>query len=142
MIHSAKFGSIERFVGVLTEHYAGAFPAWLVAGAGHRHPDLRRSRTSTWKTSPKLLRAQGIRVEVDDVRRPHAEEDPHRAEAKVPFMMIAGGADEEAGAVSFRYRDATQRNAIPIEQAVAEIVDIDRSARERVADRGHVRAAS
>jgi len=122
MIHSAKFGSIERFIGVLTEHYAGAFPPWLspvqVAGipiSDEQVPYLREVADR--------LRAQGVRVELDESDERMQKKIRSAQKSKVPFMLIAGAADAEAGAVSFRYRDGEQRNGIPIAQAVAEIVD-------------------
>jgi threonyl-tRNA synthetase len=121
MIHAAKFGSIERFIGVLTEHYAGAFPAWLspvqVIGIpvhsdydGYLHDVAAR------------LRKDGIRVEVDDSDDRMQKKIRNAQKAKVPFMLIAGGDDVAAGAVSFRFRDGTQDNGIPIDEAVERIV--------------------
>ena len=128
MIHSAKFGSIERFIGVLTEHYAGAFPVWLspvqvvaIPISGDQVPYLRDVAAR--------LRAEGIRVDVDESDERMQKKIRAAQHAKVPFMMIAGATDAEAGAVSFRYRDGTQRNGLPIEQAIAEVVAI---ARDRV----------
>jgi threonyl-tRNA synthetase len=96
MIHSAKFGSIERFIGVLTEHYAGVFPAWL-APVQAIEPDLSDDRMQ-----------KKIRTAVQQ---------------KVPFMLIAGAQDVANGAVSFRYRDGTQRNGVPVEHALGEMAD-------------------
>ena len=126
MIHSAKFGSIERFIGVLTEHYAGAFPAWLapvqVVGIpvhsdydGYLHDVASR------------LRREGIRVEVDDSDDRMQKKIRNAQKQKVPYMLIAGGEDVEAGAVSFRFRDGTQDNGIPVDEAVARIVEAVRS---------------
>ncbi|MGI8880960.1 MAG: threonine--tRNA ligase [Jatrophihabitans sp.] len=122
MIHSAKFGSIERFIGVLTEHYAGAFPAWLspvqVVGipvTDDQVPYLRQIATT--------LAAAGIRVDVDDSDDRMQKKIRTAQKQKVPFMLIAGASDAEAGAVSFRYRDGEQRNGIPVAQAAEEIVD-------------------
>ena len=121
MIHCAKFGSIERFIGVLTEHYAGAFPAWLapvqVVGIpitsdqdGHLHEVAR------------LLRAQGVRVEVDDSDDRMQKKIRTAQKQKVPFMLLAGAEDEGQGAVSFRYRDGTQENGVPVADAVAKVL--------------------
>jgi threonyl-tRNA synthetase len=120
MIHSAKFGSIERFIGVLTEHYAGAFPAWLspvqvvaipisAVQVGHLHDVAEQ------------LRARGIRVEIDESDDRMQKKIRTAQQAKVPYMVLAGAQDAEAGAVSFRYRDGSQRNGIPIAQAVEEV---------------------
>ncbi|PZS27720.1 MAG: threonine--tRNA ligase, partial [Pseudonocardiales bacterium] len=122
MIHRALFGSIERFIGVLTEHYGGAFPAWLspvqVAGI-----PISDEQVPYLRGVAERLRAQGIRVEVDESTERMQKKIRSAQKSKVPFMLIAGASDAEAGAVSFRYRDGEQRNGIPIEQAVAEIVD-------------------
>src|SRR5699024_7359816 len=121
MIHSAKFGSIERFMGVLTEHYAGAFPAWLapvqvvgvpVADAFVPYLEEIRSR----------LAARGVRVEIDDSTDRMPKKIRTATKQKVPFILIAGGEDREAGAVSFRFRDGTQRNGVPVDEAIAEIL--------------------
>ncbi len=122
MIHSAKFGSIERFIGVLTEHYAGAFPPWLapvqVVGipvAGDYAPYLHEVADR--------LRSAGVRVEVDDSDDRMQKKIRNAQKQKVPFMLIAGGEDVAAGAVSFRYRDGTQKNGVAVEEAVREITD-------------------
>jgi threonyl-tRNA synthetase len=122
MIHRALFGSIERFIGVLTEHYAGAFPAWLSPVQVTAIP-ISAEQVGYLDNVADRLRAQGIRVEVDDSDDRMQKKIRTAQKAKVPFMLIAGSADVEAGAVSFRYRDGEQRNGIPIDQAVAEIVD-------------------
>jgi threonyl-tRNA synthetase len=123
MIHSAKFGSIERFIGVLTEHYAGAFPAWLSPVQVIAIP-VSQEQNDYLERVADQLRAQGIRVEVDSSDDRMQKKIRTAQKQKVPFMVIAGSADEEAEAVSFRYRDATQRNGIPIDQAVAEVADV------------------
>ncbi|CAN5823173.1 threonine--tRNA ligase [soil metagenome] len=121
MIHSAKFGSIERFMGVLVEHYAGAFPPWLspvqvvgipVAEAFEDH--LHEVAT--------VLRGHGIRVEVDTSDDRFPKKIRTAQKSKVPFMLIAGEDDRSAGAVSFRYRDGSQKNGVPVPDAVAKIV--------------------
>jgi len=121
MIHSAKFGSIERFIGVLTEHYAGAFPAWLapvqVVGIPV-HADFDGYLLDV----AKRLRAEGIRVEVDTSDDRMQKKIRNAQKQKVPFMLIAGADDIAAGAVSFRFRDGTQDNGIPVDQAVERIV--------------------
>ncbi|MGH8961881.1 MAG: threonine--tRNA ligase [Jatrophihabitantaceae bacterium] len=122
MIHSAKFGSIERFIGVLTEHYAGAFPAWLSPVQVIAIPISAEQNDYLAEVADRL-RTLGIRVEVDTSDDRMQKKIRTAQKAKVPFMLIAGAQDVEAGAVSFRYRDATQRNGIAIEQAIAEIVE-------------------
>jgi threonyl-tRNA synthetase len=122
MIHSAKFGSIERFIGVLTEHYAGAFPAWLSPVQVIGIP-VSEVQVEYLNRVADLLRAKGIRVEVDDSDDRMQKKIRTAQKAKVPFMLIAGASDSEADAVSFRYRDGSQRNGIPVEQAAAEIAE-------------------
>jgi threonyl-tRNA synthetase len=122
MVHSAKFGSIERFVGVLTEHYAGAFPTWLSPVQAIGIP-VSEEQISYLDGVAERLRARGLRVEVDSSDERMQKKIRTAQQQKVPFMLIAGGTDAEAGAVSFRYRDGTQRNGIPVEQAIDEIAD-------------------
>ncbi len=123
MIHSAKFGSIERFIGVLTEHYAGAFPAWLspVQAVGIPVTD---EQIGYLHDVGRQLAARGLRYEVDDSDDRMQKKIRTAQRQKVPFMLIAGATDAEAGAVSFRYRDSSQRNGIPVAQAVDEIADV------------------
>jgi threonyl-tRNA synthetase len=122
MIHSAKFGSIERFIGVLTEHYAGAFPAWLAPVQAVLIP-VTEDQVDYLYDVAKQLRRRGLRVEVDDSDDRMQKKIRTAQRQKVPFMVIAGAADAEVGAVSFRYRDGTQRNAIPVAQAADEFAD-------------------
>jgi threonyl-tRNA synthetase len=122
MIHRALFGSIERFVGVLTEHYAGAFPPWLAPVQVVGIPVAADYNDYLGEVAERL-RGQGIRVEVDTSDDRMQKKIRTAQKAKVPFMLIAGGEDAAAGAVSFRYRDGTQRNGVPVDQAVADIVD-------------------
>jgi threonyl-tRNA synthetase len=121
MLHRALFGSIERFFAVLLEHYAGAFPAWLapvqVVGIpvhadydGYLHDVAAR------------LRAAGVRVEVDTSDDRMQKKIRNAQKAKVPFMLIAGEEDIAKSAVSFRYRDGTQENGVPVAEAVAKVV--------------------
>jgi threonyl-tRNA synthetase len=123
MIHSAKFGSIERFIGVLTEHYAGAFPAWLSPVQVVGIP-ISDDQVAYLREVAGQLRGRGIRVEVDNSDDRMQKKIRSAQKQKVPFMLIAGSTDVEAGAVSFRYRDGSQRNGIPIAQAIDEIVDV------------------
>jgi threonyl-tRNA synthetase len=122
MIHSAKFGSIERFMGVLTEHYAGAFPPWLAPVQVEAIPIAERHRDYLEKVAARL-RERGIRVEVDESDDRMQKKIRNAQLQKVPFMVIAGDRDVEEGAVSFRYRDGHQDNGVPIDEAVARVVD-------------------
>src|SRR5207344_3342147 len=109
MIHSAKFGSIERFIGVLVEHYAGAFPPWLAPVQVVAIPIAERHDEYLTELATKLTK-QGIRIEVDRSDDRMQKKIRNAQLQKVPFMMIAGDQDLEAGAVSFRYRDGHQDN--------------------------------
>jgi threonyl-tRNA synthetase len=122
MIHSAKFGSIERFIGVLTEHYAGAFPAWLSPVQVIGIP-ISEEQVDYLNGVADRLRARGIRVEIDDSSERMQKKIRNAQKQKVPFMLIAGATDADAGAVSFRYRDGEQRNGISIDMAIDEIVE-------------------
>ncbi|MGY1838566.1 MULTISPECIES: threonine--tRNA ligase [unclassified Modestobacter] len=121
MIHSAKFGSIERFFGVLTEHYAGAFPAWLAPVQVVGIP-ITDEQVPYLTDVARQLRAHGIRVEIDDSDDRMQKKIRTASKQKVPFVLIAGATDAEAGAVSFRYRDGSQRNAVPVADAVEQVV--------------------
>ncbi len=123
MIHRALFGSIERFLGVLTEHYAGAFPAWLSPVQVIAIPVTDEQNDYLHDVAARL-RSAGIRVEVDDSSDRMQKKIRTAQKQKVPFMLIAGGTDAESGSVSFRYRDGEQRNGIGLEKAIAEIVDV------------------
>ena len=120
MIHSAKFGSIERFIGVLVEHYAGAFPPWLAPVQVQGIPIAERHADYLWDVA-KRMRSQGLRVEVDDSDDRMQKKIRNAQLQKVPFMVIAGDDDVEAGAVSFRYRDAHQDNGVPIDEAIQRV---------------------
>ena len=117
MIHSAKFGAIERFIGVLTEHYAGAFPAWLAPVQVRLVPVASAFDDYVEEVAAKL-RERGIRVEADLSDDRFGKKIRNAAKEKVPFTLIAGGEDAEAGAVSFRLRDGSQHNGIPVDRAV------------------------
>jgi threonyl-tRNA synthetase len=121
MIHRALFGSVERFIGVLTEHYAGAFPAWLSPVQVIAIP-VSDDQTDYLFLLRDKLRAHRVRVEVDSGSDRMQKKIRTAQQAKVPFMLIAGSQDADRGAVSFRYRDGDQRNGVPVDQAVAEIV--------------------
>jgi threonyl-tRNA synthetase len=122
MIHRALFGSIERFFAVLLEHYAGAFPAWLAPVQVVGIP-ITDGHVDYLTDVAKQLRAAGIRVEVDTSDDRMQKKIRNAQKQKVPFMLIAGDEDVAAGAVSFRYRDGTQKNGVPIAEAIAEVVD-------------------
>ncbi|MEO3820811.1 threonine--tRNA ligase [Plantactinospora sp. B24E8] len=126
MIHRALFGSIERFFGVLTEHYAGAFPAWLAPVQVVGIP-IREEHGAHLAEFVAALRAEGIRAEVDTSDDRMQKKIRTAQQQKIPFMAIAGDADVEAGAVSFRYRDGSQRNGVPLAEAVAHVVEVVRS---------------
>ncbi|RNM13277.1 threonine--tRNA ligase [Nocardioides pocheonensis] len=130
MIHSAKFGSLERFFGVLVEHYAGAFPPWLAPVQVEAIPIAERHNDYLVEVAAKM-RAQGLRVEVDDSDERMQKKIRNAQLQKVPFMMIAGDDDVEAGAVSFRYRDGRQDNGVPVDEAIARVA-------QAVADRVQV----
>ncbi len=120
MIHSAKFGSIERFMGVLIEHYAGAFPAWLSPVQVIAVPVAEAFEPYLAEVVDQL-RERGVRVQFDRSDDRFAKKIRNAAKEKAPFVLIAGGEDAEAGAVSFRFRDGSQRNQVPVAEAVAEI---------------------
>jgi threonyl-tRNA synthetase len=121
MIHRALFGSIERFFAVLLEHYAGAFPAWLAPVQAVGIP-ITDEHVEYLEDVAARLRAEGVRIEVDTSDDRMQKKIRNAQRHKVPFMLIAGDDDVSKGAVSFRYRDGSQKNAVPIEDAVAEIV--------------------
>jgi threonyl-tRNA synthetase len=121
MIHRALFGSIERFFAVLTEHYAGAFPAWLAPVQVLAVP-VADAFDEYLTQVVAQLRAQGIRAEVDRSDDRFGKKIRNAATQKVPFVLIAGGEDAEAGAVSFRFRDGSQENGVPVADAVQRIV--------------------
>ncbi len=122
MIHRALFGSIERFFGVLTEHYAGAFPAWLAPVQVVGIP-VAENFAEHLDGVVEELAAQGIRAEVDRGDDRMQKKIFNHTAQKVPFMLLAGARDVEAGAVSFRFRDGTQVNGVPVADAIATIVD-------------------
>ena len=123
MIHRALFGSIERFMAVHTEHYAGAFPPWLAPVQVVGIP-ITDEQVGYLDEVAVGLRAAGIRVEVDSSDDRMQKKIRNAQKQKVPFMLIAGAQDTAAGAVSFRYRDGTQKNGVPVADAVVEIADV------------------
>ncbi|MEV4199983.1 threonine--tRNA ligase [Micromonospora globbae] len=126
MIHRALFGSIERFFGVLTEHYAGAFPAWLAPVQVVGIP-IRDDHTDYLHGFVAALRAEGIRAQVDAGDDRMQKKIRTAQQQKIPFMVIAGDDDVAAGTVSFRYRDGSQRNGVPIPEAVNHVLDVVKS---------------
>ncbi len=122
MIHRALFGSIERFFGVLTEHYAGAFPAWLSPVQVVGIP-ITADQVEYLQDVEKALRAKGIRAQVDASDDRMQKKIRTHTTQKVPFMLLAGAKDVEAGAVSFRFRDGGQINGVPVAKAVEQIVE-------------------
>jgi threonyl-tRNA synthetase len=121
MIHRALFGSIERFFAVLVEHYGGAFPAWL-APVQVRLVPVAAAFDGYLDEVAASLRAEGIRVEVDKSDDRFGKKIRNASKEKVPFVLIAGGEDVDNGAVSFRFRDGTQENGVPKDDAVSRIV--------------------
>ncbi|MER5782679.1 threonine--tRNA ligase [Streptomyces mobaraensis] len=123
MIHRALFGSIERFFAVLLEHYAGAFPAWLapVQATGIPIGDAHVPYLQEFAAEAKK---KGLRVEVDASSDRMQKKIRNAQKSKVPFMIIAGDEDVANGAVSFRYRDGSQKNGIPKDEALAELLDV------------------
>nr|WP_252373701.1 threonine--tRNA ligase [Pimelobacter sp. 30-1] len=121
MIHSAKFGSIERFLGVLVEHYAGAFPPWLAPVQVVGIPVADTFTDYLYEITDQL-KARGIRVEVDESDDRFQKKIRNAQLQKIPFMLIAGGEDVDKGAVSFRYRDGRQDNGVPIAEAIERVV--------------------
>ncbi len=121
MIHRALFGSIERFFAILLEHYAGAFPAWLAPVQVVGIP-VASDYADYLDDIAARLRAQGVRVDVDHSDERMQKKIRTHTLAKVPFQLIAGGKDAEAGSVSFRFLDGTQENGVPVDDAIARIV--------------------
>jgi threonyl-tRNA synthetase len=120
MIHSAKFGSIERFFGVLLEHYAGAFPAWLAPVQVVGIP-IRSENVGYLERVAERLRAEGLRAEVDDSDDRMQKKILRAQQQKVPFMFVAGPRDVETDAVSIRYRNGIERRGVPVDEAILEV---------------------
>jgi threonyl-tRNA synthetase len=121
MIHRALFGSIERFFAVLLEHYAGAFPPWLAPVQVIGIP-VTEEHVGYLDQVAARLRERGVRVDVDSSDDRMAKKIRNAQKSKVPFMLIAGDEDASVQAVSFRYRDGSQKNQVPIDEAIDEIV--------------------
>jgi threonyl-tRNA synthetase len=121
MIHRALFGSIERFFAILVEHYAGAFPAWLAPVQVVAVPVAEPFEPYLQEVVDQL-RKQGVRAELDTSDDRFGKKIRNASTQKVPFVLIAGGEDQAANAVSFRYRDGRQDNGVPVAEAVERIV--------------------
>ncbi len=128
MIHRALFGSIERFFAVLLEHYAGAFPPWLAPLHATGIP-ISDAHVDYLDGVAAQMRARGLRIDVDSSDDRMQKKIRNAQKQKVPYMLIAGDEDVAAGAVSFRYRDGTQKNGVPIAEAIDEIAQ---AVRDRV----------
>ncbi|HEY8111907.1 MAG TPA: threonine--tRNA ligase [Actinomycetes bacterium] len=120
MIHRALFGSVERFFGILTEHYAGAFPPWLAPVQVVGIP-IADAHVPYLEAVAERARAQGVRMDVDTSADRMQKKIRNAQKQKVPYMLLAGDDDIAADAVSFRYRDGSQRNGVPIDEAISEI---------------------
>ncbi len=121
MIHRALFGSIERFFGVLTEHYAGVFPPWLAPVQVVGIP-IADEFNEYLDEVIKALKAKGVRASLDVSDDRFPKKIRNHTKDKVPFMLIAGGEDRDANAVSFRFRDGSQENGIPVAEAIDRIL--------------------
>jgi threonyl-tRNA synthetase len=122
MVHRALFGSIEGFFAILLEHYAGAFPPWLAPVQVVGIP-ITEAHNDYLIALAQQLRERGVRVEVDTSDERMQKKIRSAQKDKVPYMLIAGDEDVASGAVSFRYRDGTQKNGVPVAEAVEEIVN-------------------
>jgi len=120
MIHRALFGSVERFFGILTEHYAGAFPPWLAPVQVIGIP-IADAHVPYLEAVAERARAEGVRMDVDTSADRMQKKIRNAQKQKVPYMLLAGDDDVAAEAVSFRYRDGSQRNGVPIDEAISEI---------------------
>jgi threonyl-tRNA synthetase len=129
MIHSAKFGSIERFLGVLVEHYAGAFPPWLSPVQVLGVP-VADDYNDYLEAVLDRMREKGIRVEIDGSDDRFPKKIRNASKSKVPFILIAGEEDKSQDAVSFRYRDGSQKNGVPVDEAIAEVIAAVESRRQ------------
>jgi len=130
MIHRALFGSIERFFGVLTEHYSGAFPPWLAPVQVTAIP-VAEAFADYLASVVKEFKATGIRIDLDASDDRMQKKIRNAQMQKVPYMLIAGEEDQQVGKVSIRYRNGDQKNSIAVADAIAEI-------RSAIADRKQV----
>jgi threonyl-tRNA synthetase len=120
MIHRALFGSIERFFGVLTEHYSGAFPPWLAPVQVTAIP-VAEAFADYLASVVREFKAAGIRIDLDASDDRMQKKIRNAQMQKVPYMLIAGEEDQQAGKVSIRYRNGEQKNSIAVADAIAEI---------------------
>src|SRR6185436_13313402 len=116
----------ERFFGVLTEHYAGAFPAWLAPVQVVGIP-IRADHADYLAEVVARLRKEGVRAEVDESDERMQKKIRTAQQQKIPFMALAGDQDVAGSTVSFRYRDGSQRNGVPLDEAIAHVVEVVRS---------------
>ena len=121
MLHRALFGSIERFFGVLTEHYAGAFPPWL-APVQVRAIPVADAFLPYLQDIASRMRKEGIRIDLDSADERMQKKIRNAQLEKIPFMLIAGEEDQKANTVSFRYRNGAQKNGISIDEAITEVL--------------------
>ena len=121
MIHRALFGSVERFFGVLVEHYAGQLPPWLAPVQVVGIPVASEFGDYLDGIAARLRKA-GVRVTVDHSDDRMQKKILNHTKAKVPLQLIAGAQDQAAGSVSFRYRDGSQENGVPVDEAVERIL--------------------
>jgi threonyl-tRNA synthetase len=133
MIHRALLGSIERFFAILLEHYAGAFPVWLSPVQVVGIPVAEQYGDYLQDVVDQLKKA-GVRAEVDHSDDRMQKKIRNHTKAKVPFQLIAGEEDSANGSVSFRFRDGTQLNGIPVADAIQRIT-------QSIADRVQVDTA-
>ena len=122
IIHRAPLGTHERFIGFLLEHYAGKFPTWL-APVQVRAIPVAEAFVPYLDEIVRKMKALGIRAEIDDSDDRMQKKIRNAQTEKIPFMVIAGGEDQDAGAVSFRYRNGEQRNGISVAAAIDEITE-------------------
>ena len=122
MIHRALFGSIERFFGVLTEHYAGAFPVWLSPVQVVGIP-VAEAYVEYLGQVIAQLKAAGVRAELDASSERMQKKIRTHTKLKVPYQLIAGEEDAANGSVSFRFRDGSQENGVPIADAIARVIE-------------------
>ena len=120
MIHRALFGSIERFFGVLTEHYAGAFPPWLAPVQVMAIP-VADAFVPYLQGIVSELKRNGIRAEIDASDDRMQKKVRNAQLQKIPYMIIVGEEDQAAGAVSIRYRNGDQSNGLPLGEAISQI---------------------
>ena len=123
MIHRALLGSIERFIGVITEHFAGAFPAWLSPVQVKILPVTDRAIEYA-KTTAAQLDSEGFRVEVDERNEKIGKKIREATLEKVPFMLVVGDRDMEAGTVSVRTRGGEDLGAMPLADFAAKLHEI------------------